>query len=183
MRGFLKRIGFRLNRREGGQAITEFVLIVPFLLIICCGIFDLGFYCTKLYNVSNAAIDITRTIQSNPDLLESEEDRTEFLEASFPKLDLDKAVVSVDASEPIKQETYTHHIYVLDEEYNVVDYPRSSNVYHKDFSVSITYNDSFVTPFGAVFGLLAGDELSSDYTITQTAYGTADYTIEGGGEW
>ena len=44
----------RLREKEKGQALVEFALVLPILLIVVCGIIDYGWYFYNLLSLQNA---------------------------------------------------------------------------------------------------------------------------------
>lgn len=55
----------RLLKSERGQAMVEFALIVPMLLILLCGMIDFGWLYLNRYQVDNAAFEGVRYVVIN----------------------------------------------------------------------------------------------------------------------
>lgn len=68
----LKAVGFMRLKSESGQALVEFALVLPLLILIICGIIDFGWIFGNQLLLSNACKEATRVCAINSDLTQNE---------------------------------------------------------------------------------------------------------------
>lgn len=84
-----------MNRK--GQALVEFVLILPIFILILFAIVDFGMILNKKNELENISVDISNMIRNNDDILEIKE--------KYPKLTIatreDNEYIDIEISEKI----------------------------------------------------------------------------------
>ena len=84
-----------MNRK--GQALVEFVLILPIFILILFAIVDFGMILNKKNELENISVDISNMIRNNDDILEIKE--------KYPKLIIvtreDNEYIDIEISEKI----------------------------------------------------------------------------------
>lgn len=85
-----------LLKKEKGQAVVEFALALPLLLLLLCGVLDFGWIYANQYSVENAAYTAARYAAFNAAYTESSELHDETVNKALSNLrDSENATVLV----------------------------------------------------------------------------------------
>lgn len=144
----------RRTRRERGAAAVEFALIAPLLLMLVFGIVDFGWMLMKANLVNNASRDAARvaSLAGTYDEIESTVE-VSLQSAGIDPADVDVAITCTNASGP-----------------SCADSPASydANVASgSTVTVTVTYNHEWITPVGALCGLVGGESCVGDSIVLQ----------------
>lgn len=159
--------------RDGrGQAVVEFALIVPLLVILLATAVDAGRYIVSATTSQAAADTLARQVETTPAMTQAA--AQEFVEDHYPDL---KGRVTVEIESPVRvvDKTYEHHIF---DPRDSLFKTRQSRVAQDAYLVHVVYKGAWVTP-----GLIVAASLvDADGGFTQdcTATAVVDKTIE---EW
>lgn len=125
------------RRRDGGAAAVETALVLPILLLIVFGIIDFGRMLNAQITLTEAAREGARAVALDSD----PEPRVAMAAQGLGGLDV------VDIS--------------LDPEEGCGSSPSPDD----DARVTVTYTFSFITPVGALAGLVSGEGFGGDFAI------------------
>ena len=175
----------RGEKRERGAAVIEMVMAVPVLVILICGIVDLSTYIKVCTTVDTAATVATRYIVDDPSLTpdryKDEAKIRKCVNDSFAE-DLGGLDVKVSYNESkLKKETYTHHFYTEETNDDITSMTRTNcQLTYQPFTVTVTYQGEWWTPFGRLIGRAVNEDHSADMVVTSKQAGQVDLTQGGG---
>ena len=160
------------TRAEKGQALVEAALLIPVLVILIAGVFDLGRYYVMCADVQSACDTVCRSIEAKQEAPLSElEDE---LKALYPNM---ASSLVLEVSDPIITTTEhtgqaAYHIY--DADAGVFrDRPQKLSQERREVTVSLT--QGWITPgMMAIAGVTGGNE----FTISCSNTATIDRTLE-----
>ncbi len=133
------------SNTKRGQALVEFAIVIPVLLLVIVGIFDLGFAIYAQNMVSNAAVEGARTgiIISKQD-----SDIIDRVHASAPSLSNLQITINPTS-------------------------PRTVNDFGKPITVTVTYTYTPITPL--IGQIVTGSGLPLKATATMNIEGVVQY--------
>lgn len=131
--------GWRKQRKERGQGLTELVLVVPALFLVICAILDFGLFSVRNTYVVDAAADLASAIQDDPTMALDEDMQQTYIKETYPGLlalepaEHNEAVedrpifenltIEVVEASPETVSQYEHHIWLDDKPWHSVDNP------------------------------------------------------------
>lgn len=163
------------NGDEHGQAVVEFVLVAPILLLLFFGIVDVGRMVSFDLTCDQAASDVAARVQAGSTA--SASDMQSFVDASYAQLD-GKAIVSMTSPASGDKVTgYVHHLPTGDGSF--VD--RDSNTTVLPTTVTVTYDGSFITPLAPMLSYFTnGGTSDGTFKVSKSYSATSDKTVVSG---
>jgi hypothetical protein len=156
MLGIIRRIIRRAGKREGGQSLVEFALVLPIFLLVLCAIVDFGMAFHGWITVTNSAREGGRLGAVHPAL-----DAVGSPCYGYGSLDQCIEAKVRDSAGSLGDDL-------------AVEITNADGLPGESVLVDVSYDYSLMTPLAGVLGVVSGGTIGGTFTLSSTA----DFRLE-----